>query len=338
MKVLSPPVKYQIKNLISEGHSVRHIAASVGVSKSTVSRLRTELPQKKKTLVIGRPRLLSRRQESTIARFLTTGKIVTAVDAKKYLDSNELASVSSSTIQRSLRRNGLRSRIRRKVPLLRATHRRKRLEFALEHKDWSIDDFRKVIWSDESKINVFGSDGRKYCWKRPGDKPREHHFLSTVKHGGGTIFLWGCMTTKGVGHLARIDGGLDSKLYKKILKGELLDTLKYYGFEKAEIIFQHDNDPKHTSKKIQRWLRRSDLNVMRWPSQSPDLNPIEHLWAELKRRIQNRRQSPSNKKELWEAIEEEWESIPSDFCNKLIDTMPARIYDVIKAKGGHTSW
>lgn len=145
MKALSPLVKNQIQNLISKGHSIRHIAASIGVSKSTVSRLRTELTHKPTSLFTGRPHLLSRRQESTIARFLSTGKIVTAVDAKKYLDANGLASVSSSTIQRSLRRSGLHSRIRRKVPLLRVTHRKKRLDFALEHKDWTAEDFRKVI-------------------------------------------------------------------------------------------------------------------------------------------------------------------------------------------------
>jgi len=150
--------------------------------------------------------------------------------------------------------------------------------------------------------------------------------------------VWGCMSSEGVGYLCRIDGNMDAELYQSILGGEFLWTLDYYGFEKKDIIFQHDNDPKHTARSTKAWLQYNEIAVLKWPAQSPDLNPIEHLWNELDRRVRNRQKQPSNKEELWEAIEEEWQKIGQDFCIKLISTMPARIKAVIKAKGGYTRW
>ena len=76
-----------------------------------------------------------------------------------------------------------------------------------------MEDWKRVIWSDESKLNLFGSDGRIYCWKSSKEPLRPHHVKPTVKHGGGSIMVWGCMTPEGVGYLCRIDGGLNAELY-----------------------------------------------------------------------------------------------------------------------------
>ena len=83
-----------------------------------------------------------------------------------------------------------------------------------------------MIWSDESKFNVFGSDGRQYCWRRQGDQLRDHHIRPTVKHGGGCIMVWGRMTWHGVGNLCRIDGALGAGLYQDILGKKLIETME----------------------------------------------------------------------------------------------------------------
>jgi transposase len=338
MKKTSRTIRNHIISLLRSQNSIRNIADKVGVSKSLVAKIRKQYMSTLFTNGGGRPKSLTFRHERQIAHLTSSGKILTAVDIQKHLQSSKLASTSTGTIRNSLKRMGLRARVRRRAPLLRPIHRRKRLDFCNKYKNWTMEDWRRVIWSDETKVNLFGSDGKSYCWRIPGAPTKDHHFQPTIKHGGGSIFLWGCMTSNGVGFMAKINNGLDSKLYTEILQGELLESLKWYGMKMDEIIFQHDNDPKHTAFCTKKWLARSGLRVLDWPSQSPDLNPIEHLWAELKKRVRNRQKPPTTLNELWEAVEEEWNDIPRDFCLKLIDTMPARIRDVLKAKGGNTCW
>ena len=81
-----------------------------------------------------------------------------------------------------------------------------------------------------------------------------------------------------------------------------------------------------------------DIQVFDWPPQSPDLNPIEHLWNYLKRRLASYEHVPTSMRQLWERIEVEWDKIPVEECLKLIETMPDRISAVIKAKGRHTKY
>ena len=97
-----------------------------------------------------------------------------------------------------------------------------------------------------------------------------------------------------------------------------------------------DNDPKHTTKTTQEWLREKCLNVLEWPCQSPDLNPIEHLWRDLKIAVQRR--SPSNLTELERICREEWEKLPKYRCAKLVASYPRRLDAVITAKGASTKY
>jgi hypothetical protein len=135
-----------------------------------------------------------------------------------------------------------------------------------------------------------------------------------------------------------VDGGMDSELYCKILDEDLLDTINDYGLDKSEIIFQHDNNPKHTAKKTKKWLEEQELQVLDWPPQSPDLNPIEHLWDHLKRRLAGYERRPTATWQLWERVEAEWNKISEEECMRLIECMPRRIAAVLKAKGGPTKY
>ena len=111
-------------------------------------------------------------------------------------------------------------------------NQKKRLEFAKVHQHWVIDDWNRVIWPDETKINRFGSDGRLWCWKLQGEGLSDRTVQPTLKHGGGSVMVWGCVTAHGVGYLSKIEGGLDGELYCKILEDELMCTVEFYGMEK----------------------------------------------------------------------------------------------------------
>ena len=150
--------------------------------------------------------------------------------------------------------------------------------------------------------------------------------------------IWGCMMWDGVGYACRIEGKMDAELYTQIIEDELVNSLEYYGLKVDDIIFQQDNNPKHTSKKARKWFEDHDMNVMKWPPQSPDLNPIEHLWGHLKRRLSAYPEPPKGILELWERAQKEWEEIGKEVCQNLIESMPNRIQAVLKAKGGYIKY
>ena len=129
------------------------------------------------------------------------------------------------------------------------------MDFALSHQDWTIDDWMKLIWSDEVKFNHLGSDGQQWTWKRQGEGLSDHLVEGTLKFGGGSLMMWGCMTWEGPGYACKIDGKMDANLYCQILDEDLQGTLKYYDKLPDDVIFQQDDDPKHTSKKAQAWFK-----------------------------------------------------------------------------------
>ena len=99
-----------------------------------------------------------------------------------------------------------------------------------------------------------------------------------------------------------------------------------------------DNDSKHIFHKARNWFQDHDFNVMLWPAHSPDLNPIEHLWNHLKRRLAGYEEEPKGMLELWERVQVEWDKIEPEVCQKLIESMPKRVEAVLKAKGGYTRY
>jgi hypothetical protein len=224
-----------------------------------------------------------------------------------------------------MRKAGIKAVVKKKRPLLNQRHRRERLDFAIAYKDWTVDDWKRVVWSDETKINRLRSDGRKWVWKKAEESLSDRLVEGTLKFGGGFLMMWGCMFWEDVGYGCKIDGRMDADLYTQILEDKLQESLKYYGKEVAHIIFQQDNDPKHKFKKATQWFKDYGYTVMVWPAQSADLNPIEHCWVYLKRKLE-------------EYSESEWNKIPPEVCQGLIESMPRRIEAVIKAKGGNTKY
>ena len=270
---------------------------------------------------------------------MTSGQFDNAVQATNFINSTLPQPVHPQTVRNALKEAGFYSATKKKVPMLKATHCQKHLKFAQYHESWTVEDWKRVLWSDETKINHIGSDGKVYIWKQRGEQISDRTTTPTVKHGGGNnLMIWGCMGLYGVGKLVEVQGKMDAKQYCEILDDGLVESFEKLGMEEGEHYFQQDNDPKHTSHHATQWFSDNDIQVLEWPAQSPDLNPIEHLWEHLKHQLQKYETSPKGIHELWERVVKEWNAISPEVCQNLIESMQRHIQAVIRAKGGHTKY
>ena len=218
-------------------------------------------------------------------------------------------------------------------PWISKENRIKRVNWCKEHLLWTDEDWKTVLWSDESPFEL--RDGmRRRVWKLREETFHVTHYTGTVKHEV-KINVWGCFSYDGVGTLYWMDGNMDAKQYCKILREAMAPSADDL-FPEGEFIFQQDNDPKHTSNMTYEWLDSKGIDYMEWPAYSPDLNPIENLWSILKQRMRSR--NCKNEEELWHCIQEAWYDIPIDIIHNLVDSMQRRCRAVIEMKGYPTKY
>ncbi len=219
-------------------------------------------------------------------------------------------------------------------PLLNQRQHQKHLPWAVEKKNWTVAQWSKVFFSDESKFCIsFGNQGPR-VWRKSGEAQNPSCLKSSVKFPQ-SVMIWAAMSSAGVGPLCFLKSTVNAAIYQEILEHFMLPSAdKLYG--DADFIFQQDLAPAHTAKGTKTWSNDHGVTVLDWPANSPDLNPIENLWGIVKRKMRDTR--PNNADELKATVKETWASIPPQQCHKLITSMPRRIEAVIKAKGAPTKY
>ncbi len=253
-------------------------------------------------------------------------------------DSNTWESFTRSGLKlESVHQESPRSDIFRKMatkPLLNQRQRQKHLTWAVEKKNWTVAQWSKVLFSDESKFCIsFGNQGPR-VWRKSGEAQNPCCLKSSVKSTvsddlGCHVICWCWSTVFSEVHSQR------SHLAIEILEHFMLHSAdKLYG--DADFIFQQDLAPAHTAKGTKNWFNDHGVTVLDWPANSPDLNPIDNLWGIVKRKMRDTR--PNNADELKATVKETWASIPPQQCHKRITSMPRRIEAVIKAKGAPTKY
>jgi transposase len=282
----------------------------------------------------GRPPLLKDRDVRQLTRIRKKDRSATLEEITEDFAEGLTISVSKDTVKRTLHSEGYYGRIAKKKPLVSETNRKKRLAWCRLTKNWS-HEWNKVIFSDESRIELFSNDYQRIAWRRPDEKYKIECLQPTVKKSDG-IMVWGCFCRDRLGPLVVIDGRITGERYKALLEEYLLPFMNELGA--ADYTFQDDNAAAHTANVVKRWKEENLPKVLAWPAQSPDLNPIEHLWAELKSSVRARKPRPKNKRELEVVVKEEWLKIQPSKIEKLIDSMPRRVEAVIDNKGNPTKY
>ncbi|KAG2459621.1 TCB1 transposase, partial [Polypterus senegalus] len=336
-KELSVDLRDRIVSRHKSGEGYRKISAALKVPMSTVASVIRKWKKFKTTRTLhraGRPSKLEDRGRRALDREVAKNPMVTLSELQR--SSVERGEPSRrTTISAAIHLSGLYGRVAKRKPLLSKRHMAARLEFAKRHLKDSQTMRNKILWSDETKIELFGVNARRHFWRKPGTTHHQANTIPTVKHGGGSIMLWRCFSAAGTGRIVRIKGKMTAAMYRDILNENLLQSALDLRLGRR-IIFQQDNDPKHTANISKEWLQDNSVNVLEWPSQSPDLNPIEHLWKDLKMAVHRR--FPSNLMELERCCKEEWAKLAKDRCTQLVASYPKRLETVIAAKGASTKY
>lgn len=172
----------------------------------------------------GRPRTFSDTEKRDILREVQKYPKKSAPNLAGEVANNTGKNVSVQTLRNVLYESKYYGRAARKKPFISEVNRKNRLDFAKKYIGKSREFWESVIFSDESKYNIFGSDGRQYVWRKPNTELKSQNVVSTVKHSGGSVLIWGCMAASGVGNLTFIEGHMTAIMYIDILRNNLIDS------------------------------------------------------------------------------------------------------------------
>ena len=340
---LSNPERSQIVGLHKGGHSQRDIENILKIPRSTIQSILRKWFVNDSTKNLprcGRPKKLSDRDLRSLKTTLKKNRWSSLATLTNQFNQNvDPRRVSPKTVSRRLHEMGYYSRIPKRKPLISNRNRKQRLVFYNTHKNWTLSQWKNIIWSDESRFTLFNNDGRLRVWRHKGERYNSDCIINTVKGDGGSIMIWGCFCYGILGPCIVVDSRMNSTVYiDHVLKPFYNLFFSRLVKKMPNIGFMQDNAPCHTSSQTRKWLDLKKIKLLKWPPQSPDMNPIESLWDILQHRINSRTNHPKNLKDLKEILQEEWKKLPVQTLCQLIEGIPKRLEALKQAKGLQTKY
>ncbi|UYV64990.1 hypothetical protein LAZ67_3002675 [Cordylochernes scorpioides] len=262
---------------------------------------------------------------------------MTAIQFSNELPSATGTRISRQTVYRRLHEGALYARRPMVCIPLTSAHRRARLNWCLEHHAWTHDQWANVLFSDESIFSLNTDSRRVFIWREPGTLYHPSNIREIDSFRGGSLLVWAGISSSRRTPLHIFSGGtLTAQRYRdEILEPYLRPLRDQIGHNS---IFMDDNVRPHRARLVNEYFQSENIRSMDWPARSPDLNPIEHVWDALGRRIGARHPYPRTLVELRTALLEEWDVLPLDLLQSLVNSMRARCETLIAVRGDHTPY
>ena len=325
---------------LDNGERPSHIAKDMGVSPSSITRLRKKVREVGKVRALknkpgqGRPQKASLQDIRIILKSIKKRPFLSCVRIKHLL-APQLDHLSVRMIQQTLCRCGYKAFRAAKKPMLTAAMKAKRVKFATEHLHWTPEMWSKVLFSDESTFRLVRGTSKTVRRRWGHDRYSETYTIKTIKHPG-SVMIWGAFDgatgRAGIRFLPK-DVTMNSVEYVATLQEHMLDFYQ----RRANTHFLQDGAPCHRARKTQDWFQANGVQVMPWPGNSPDLNPIENMWHVMKTKLEEK--EVKNVQEMKAMITRIWcMEITPEYCANLSASMPAHLMAVLEANGGPTKY
>ncbi|UYV83528.1 hypothetical protein LAZ67_23001355 [Cordylochernes scorpioides] len=320
MQYSSDDLKWRAVGRMEAGQSQVDVAKWLNVNKSVVSKIWKQFIETgtiKRKEGSGRKRKTATSEDRYLVVTAKRHREMTAIQLSNELSSATGTRISRQTVYRRLHEGALYARRPMVCIPLTSAHRRARLNWCLEHHAWTHDQWANVLFNDESRFSLNTDSRRVFIWREPGT--RYHPILADA-------------------HPFHIFSG--STLTAQRYRDDILEPyLRPYRDQIGHnLIFMDDNARPHRARLVNEYLQSENIRRMDWPARSPDLNPIEHVWDALGRRIGARHPSPRTLVELRTALLEEWGLLPLDLLQSLVNSMRARCETLIAVRGDHTPY
>lgn len=338
MNHMTPEECAYARGLFEQGCSQSDIARQMGRTQSTISRVLKrfrETATNQRRPGQGRKRATTRNEDRFLKIQCLRQRFVTSATLLTELRNATGRIINQQTVRNRLKEYHLKPYEAALGPRLERNHKRDRLEFARNHLEWGEEDWSNVLFSDESRFCLYTNDRRQKVYRRPGERYAQCNFKETVGFGGGSVMVWGGISLEAKTDLAVLENLTADQYITEILGPHVMPFAAGMG---DAFVLMHDNARPHTARIVTEYLAEVGITVMDWPARSPDLNPIEHLWDDMGKKVRSMQHRPQNLPELMLALQQAWENIDQAYVRSLILSMPHRCQAVINAGGGNTRY
>ncbi|GFY32473.1 transposable element Tcb2 transposase [Trichonephila clavipes] len=219
------------------------------------------------------------------------------------------------------------------VPLTRQ-HRTARLQWCRKHHNWTEQDWACVLFSDESRFSLSSDCRRQLIWRESGTAYRPENIQEKDRYPTCSIMVWAGIMINGRTRLHVVANG--TMTGQRYIDEVLLPHVRLFrGAVGDKFVFMDGNAICHRTLVVQDCLDSEGIQRLVWPVRSPDLNPIENMWDDLGRQVAGRNYPPTNKNTLIRALTEEWDKLPQQLLDNVVQSMVRRVECCITLHGGH---